>query len=218
MRTSTSVVIADDHDLILRLLARHLEGLSDIEVVEAVRCAEDAVKSARKLRPDVVMMDIDMPGMSCFEAARVIQAECSGTRIIFLSSFFSDTYIDQALAVEAAGYLTKVQPPEAVVEAIRQVSSGRRWFSADVESRMVVDRDGVRLGPRGQSRASLLSQREREILRYVAQGMSQKQIAEHTHRSVKTIHKHCANIMAKLDIHDRVHLTRFAIREGLAAV
>lgn len=102
-----------------------------------------------------------------------------------------------------------------MVDAVRAVQAGQRRFSAEVESRIVVEQSGLRLARPRRSRVSTLSNRELEILRYVARGLSQRQIADLTHRSDKTIHKHCNNIMAKLDVHDRVELARFAIREGL---
>lgn len=216
MNRPISVLLADDHALVLSMLRDRLAGERDITVVAAVGSTDEAVGAATRLKPDIVVMDIDMPGMTCFEAARVIQVGCPETRTIFLSAFFNDAYIDQALSVEAAGYLTKGEPPEAVIDAIRAVKAGQRHFSAEVESRIVVEQSGLRLGRQGRSRASTLSNRELEILRYVARGLSQRQIAQLTHRSSKTIHKHCNNIMAKLDVHDRVELARFAIREGLS--
>ena len=216
MNAAITVLLADDHALVLRMLRDRLNGERDITVLAAVETADEALQNAVQMKPDVVVMDIDMPGQTCFEAARTIRAQCPETHTIFLSAFFNDAYIDQALSVEAAGYLTKGEPPEALVDAIRAVKAGKRHFSPEVQSRIVVDQGGLRLSQKGRSRASTLSNRELEILRHLAQGMSQKQIADLAHRSIQTIHKHCNNIMAKLDIHDRVELARFAIREGLA--
>ena len=213
---SISVLLADDHALILNTLRDRLDRESDLTVVAAVQSTNDAVREAMRAHPDVLVMDIDMPGMSCFEAAAAIRKTCPDVQTVFLSSFYNDAYIDQALSVEAAGYVTKSEPPEVVIAAIRAAHAGHRHFSADVEARIVVDDTGPRIGECGRSRASTLSHREMEILRYLARGLPQKEIADITHRSVKTIHKHCQNIMLKLDIHDRVELARFAIREGLA--
>lgn len=216
MKAPISVLLVDDHALVLSMLRDRLDGERDITVVAAVGSATEALEEATRTKPDVVVMDIDMPGMDCFGAVRTIRATCPETRTIFLSSFFNDAYIDQALMVDAAGYLTKGEPPGVLIEAIRAVKAGQHRFSAEVTSRIVVQHGGIRHARKGQSRASTLSGRELEIVRYVAHGLSQKQIARVTHRSKKTIHKHCNNIMAKLDIHDRVELARFAIREGLA--
>ncbi len=218
MNAPVSVIIVDDHALVREMLCDRLNREEGINVVAALEDASQLLEYVDRYAPDVVIVDIDMPGTSCFEAARRLRADYPDTRTIFLSSFFNDAYIDQALAVEAAGYLTKGEPPEIVIQAVRAVNAGQRHFSPEVQSRIVLDQGGVRLVQQERSRASTLSTRELEILRYVARGLSQKQIAEITHRSDKTIHKHCNNIMAKLDIHDRVELTRFAIREGLAEV
>ena len=216
MNGQISVLLADDHALVLRMLRDRLDNEPDITVVAAVGSADEAVGELARLKPDVIIMDINMPGMSCFEAARIIRARCPKARMIFLSSFFNDSYIDQALAVEAAGYLTKSEPPEAVVEAIRAAHKGLRHFSADVEARLVVEEGGIRLAKKGRSRAATLSGRELEVLRYVARGLSRKEIARVARISPETAHRHTINLMRKLEIHDRVELARFAIREGLA--
>lgn len=199
-----------------RMLADRIACEPDMLVVGTVEDAAAAVAEAIRQRPDIILMDIDMPGVICFDAARTIQELCPKTRIIFLSAFFNDRYIDQALAVEAAGYLTKTEPPESVIAAIRAVAAGKSYFSPQVQSRIVVDSDGIRLAQPKQSRASTLSGRELEVLRYLARGMSKKQIAQTMYISAKTVNNHTAHVMDKLDIHDRVELSRFAIREGLA--
>lgn len=161
-------------------------------------------------------MDIDMPGLDCFDAARTIQARCPETRVIFVSAFCHDEYIEQALAVEAAGYITKSEPIDRIVEAIRKVASGGSYYSEQVLNRIVVESRGTRLAPENQTRVSTLTRRETEVLKYIASGSSQKQIAQTMNISAKTVHSHSMNLMTKLGIHDRVELTRFAIREGLS--
>ena len=215
MSEPITVVLADDHALVRNMLKKHLDDEHDIHVI-AVAANADEVLAAAGMMPDVVVMDIDMPGTSCFEAARSMQRASPGTRTLFLSAFFNDAYIDQALAVEAAGYLTKTEPPETVSSAIRTAHAGGRHFSDQVTARIVVQEDGLRLRGDAHSRTAMLTDRELEVLRYVARGMSQKEIAQLIHRSEGTVHKHAKNIMAKLAIHDRVELARFAIREGLA--
>lgn len=216
MNKPISLLLVDDHALMRRMLADRIACEPDMLVVGTVEDAAAAVAEAIRQRPDIILMDIDMPGVICFDAARTIQELCPKTRIIFLSAFFNDRYIDQALAVEAAGYLTKTEPPESVIAAIRAVAAGKSYFSPQVQSRIVVDSDGIRLAQPKQSRASTLSGRELEVLRYLARGMSKKQIAQTMYISAKTVNNHTAHVMDKLDIHDRVELSRFAIREGLA--
>lgn len=216
MSRPVKLLIADDHALMREMLTGRLNNEPDLQVVATVGNADDAVAEARQHKPDIVLMDIDMPGLVCFEAARTIQRQLPETRVIFVSAFFHDRYVEQALSVGAAGYVTKSEPPESVVKAIRSAATGVSYFSPEVQARIVVDTMGTRLAQQGQSRASTLTPRELEVLRYVARGLSQKEIASTMHVSAKTVHCHCANIMTKLDIHDRVELTRFAIREGLA--
>ena len=211
-----SVLLADDHALVRDMLAAHLETDSDLTVVAAASNAQEAVDKAAECGPDVVVLDIDMPGLSAFEAARSIKQSSPQTRVIFLSAFFHDHYIERALEIEASGYITKSEPPESVMEGIRAVTSGTVYFSPEVQARLVVGPSGVGLGEVPRTRANLLTARELEILRYLAMGMAKKEIARTTGISVKTVEQHTTHLMDKLDIHDRVELARFAIREGLA--
>lgn len=215
MKKPITVLLADDHTLVRETLGKWLRSAGDIEVVAEVGSADEAVAEAIRHRPDVLLLDIDMPGLLCFDAARTIRARSPGTRILFLSAFFHDRYIEEALAVEASGYITKGEPPETVVRAIRTASSGGAYFSPEVQARIVIDSRGARLAPEGHTRASTLTPREIEVLRYIARGLPKREIAEIMHLSVKTIDNHSTSLMAKLDIHDRVELARFAIREGL---
>jgi len=211
-----SILIVDDHALVRNMLAERVAASTDLCVVGVAGDAETALNEAIRLKPDIVVMDIDMPGMVCFDAARVIRSRCPDTRILFLSAFFHDRYIEQALAVEASGYATKNEPPEALIKAIRAVASGETYYSAEVLSRVVVTSSGVSLPEGRHSRTSTLTERELEILRYLVRGLAKKEIAELMHISVNTVNRHSDSIMAKLDIHDRVQLACFAIREGLA--
>jgi DNA-binding NarL/FixJ family response regulator len=211
-----SILVADDHALIRSMLESQLAAEPDMKVVASVADARRAVEEARALAPDVVLMDIDMPGLLSFEAARTIRRYCSTTRVIFLSAFFHDRYIEEALRAEASGYVTKNESPGALVAAIRKVSRGFTYFSPEVQDRLVVGVDGLSLKRRPRTRGLLLTDRETETLRYVAQGLSKKEIAGLMDLSVRTVDAHVRNVMTKLNIHDRVELTRFAIREGLA--
>ncbi|MEA2003087.1 MAG: response regulator transcription factor [Actinomycetota bacterium] len=209
-----SVVLADDHVLVREMLYELLsrEGMT---VAGVAPCGDDAVELAATAQPDVVVLDIDMPGISAFEAARGVRRMSPKTKVIFLSAYVHDCYIDQALGAEASGYLTKSEPPAAIVEAIRKVHRGATSFSPAVCDRIVIDPSGVRLGNGTRSRFESLTGREREFLAYVARGLSHKQIAYLVGISVKTVQHHIMHVMDKLEIHDRVELARFAIREGV---
>ena len=216
MNAKTTILLADDHALLRDALRDRLSNESDFEVVGVTSDGEDAISEAARLKPDVILMDIDMPGTICFEAAKTIKSISPHTRVIYVSAFFNDRYIESALAANASGYITKDEAPEVVIEAIRRAAQGFAYFSSKVQSRLVVDGEGVRLQSSSKSRASMLTERELEVLRYIARGMSKKEIAKVMVIAVKTVDRHCANLMSKLEIHDRVALARFAIREGLA--
>ncbi len=216
MKRPITIMLVDDHALLRETLRGHLEKEAEMTVVATCENAEDAVRQAPALKPDVLVMDIDMPGQSSFDAAGTIRSRSPQTRIIFLSAFFHDSYIESALAAQATGYVTKDEPPDVIVRAIRAAASDIAYFSPKVQARLVIDGKGVHLGTETRSRASSLTQREQEVLRYLARGMTKKQIAGLMHVSPKTVSRHTENLMEKLDIHDRVELARFAIREGLA--
>jgi DNA-binding NarL/FixJ family response regulator len=206
-----TVLLADDHSLVREVLEAYLRAAADLMVVGSVGNAEEAVQWAVQLRPNVVLMDIDMPGLEAFEAADLIRDMSPNTRIIYLSAFVHDRYIERALRVEASGYISKSEAPDVVVNAIRQVTGGMAYYSGDVRARIVVNSRGADV-----TRTATLTKREREILPMVAEGVSKREIAARIHVSERTVNTHCANLMAKLDIHDRVGLTRYAIREGMA--
>lgn len=216
MKKTIAVLIVDDHALIRDMLAERLAAENDMRVVGAAADADEAVTLVVKHQPQVVIFDIDMPGLLCFSAARTIRARSPGTRVLFLSRFINDRFIEQALEVQAAGYVSKEQPLSEVIQAIRTVASGGVHFSPQVQSRIVIDQTGARLAPSGRSRLATLSNRELEVLQYIARGMSRRQIAGTMHLSQKTVDSHCAALMTKLNMHSSVELTRFAIREGLA--
>jgi DNA-binding NarL/FixJ family response regulator len=216
MNAPISILVVDDHAIVRSSLARTLNDEPDMTVVGSAGNADEALTEAIRLVPAVILMDIDMPGLLCFSAVETIRARSPETRVIFLSAFAHDRLIDQALAVEASGYITKDEPTETVVNAIRDAVAGIPYFSPSVRARIVVDSSGAHLAQRSQTRADTLTPRELEVLRYLARGMSKKQVAATMHLSVKTVEYHSASLMNKLDIHDRVELARFAFREGLA--
>ncbi len=215
MTTPIRVILADDHSLVRTTLATWLNALPDIRVLATVESAEAALTAALDHRPDVVLLDVDMPGQDTFDAARAIQTRVPQARIVFLSAFFHDRYIERALAIRAAGYLTKVEDPESVARAIREVRAGRVCFSPEVRARLVIEATGVRLATPAQTRTASLTPRELELLRYLGRAMSRKEVAQVMHLSAHTIDRHTTNVMKKLGIHNRAELCRFAIREGL---
>lgn len=213
------ILLVDDHPLVRDAMSERLRRESGLAILGAAASADEAVRMASELRPDVVVMDIEMPGLDCFEGARKIMSAQPSVRLIFLSALMTDNYIAQALAAGALGYLTKTEPIETIIAAIRDVARNKAYFSDEVRDRIVIEsgmrRPSLKLG---RIRASMLTPRETTVVAYVARGLSGKEIARLMCISVKTVENHRTNIMTKLAIHDRVKLTRFAIREGIVTV
>ena len=209
------VLLVDDHALLRESLKGRLAQEQGITVIGAGASADEAIELARELRPDVVLMDIDMPGSDCFAAASRLRGICPQTRIVFLTAYAHDRYIEAALEAGAVGFLTKSEPPERVVAAIRAAAVNRVSYSADVQARLVIDDDRPRLANAVKTRVSTLTQRETETLRYVARGVSKGEVARLMHVSPRTVDRHTENLMRKLGIHDRLMLAHYAIREGL---
>ena len=213
MTGATSILLVDDHMLIREMLQERLtsEGFEVITTGDTTVAIELAVD----LQPDVAVLDIDMPGRSTFEVARVLQTGSPDTRVVFLSAFVRDAYIEQALAVQASGYLCKCEPLEEILAAIGAVAGGATCYSRKVLRRIVIEGSRARLAEEPVTRSSLLTNRERDVLLHVARGLSQQQVAHVLDISIKTVQHHLEGVMDKLEIHDRVELARYAIREGI---
>lgn len=206
-----TVVIADDHPLIRASVVSLLENAADLKVVGAVGTADEALRLTATERPDIVVLDINMPGVDAYQAAGEVRQIHAETKVLFLTAHESDTAIERANAAGAVGFVSKFDDPNEVVTAIREALAGRTYFSESVRERLAT------AGPQGSgdSKLSQLSARELETLRYVAKGLAKKEIAPLMHISVKTVDKHVTQLMSKLGIHDRVGLARYAIREGI---
>lgn len=209
------IVIADDHALVRSGVVALLASTPDFVVAAECADADEAVSAALRTHPDILLMDIDMPGVSSFDAVRTIRSHCPAVRAVFLSGHAHDRHIERALRLDAAGFLTKMDPADVLLAALRAIAAGKTYYSDRVLGRIVLDEQGPRLASEGRTRISTLSDREVEVLTLVASGMSKKEIAAGLRLSVSTVDKHCTNFMNKLDIHDRVAIAKFAIREGI---
>ena len=208
-------IIVDDHTLFRDGLKRVLESEGDIQVVGEASNASEAVEKVRELQPDVVLMDIGMPGMSSFEAARIITRESSGTRLMFLTMYEDEEYLLQCLDVGASGYILKDAPGPKLIGAVREVSQGRKYLSPQVLGKLVDDLRARSQGPQIVSRSSTLTPREREVVKLIAEGNSVKEIAALLGLSVKTIEAHKFNLMRKLNIHNKAQLVTYAIQKKI---
>jgi len=209
-------VIVDDHTLFRDGLRRVLESEPDLEVVGEASDAAEGLEKIRELQPDVVLLDIGMPGMSSFEAARILVQDYPHIRLIFLTMHEEEEYLLQCMRVGASGFMLKDSPAPKVVTAVREVFQGHKYLSPQILGRMV---DDVRArSARDSTRGSILTPREREIIKLIAEGNSVKEIAERLGRSVKTVEAHKFNLMRKLDIHNKAQLVTYAIQKKIVSL
>ena len=207
------VLLTDDHTLFRQGIRTLLSAELDMEVVGEAGNASDAVNLARQVRPDMVLMDIGMAGMSSFEAARQIRKERPEARVVFLSMYDDEDYLAECVDLGASGYILKDSPIDQLVTAIREVNRGGSYLSPRLLSRLVDDFRLQGRGPARQPRFGTLTKRELEILKMLAEGKSVKEIATGFELSVKTVEAHKFNLMRKLDIHNKAQLVQYAIQK-----
>jgi DNA-binding NarL/FixJ family response regulator len=210
------VLVAEDHMVVRQGLKALLESEGDITVVGEAENGRIAVEMAHRLRPEVILMDIAMPQLNGLEATRQILKAYPEIRIILLSAYKDDAYIEQATTLGAVGYLIKQSSLDAIAKVIREVHRGRVFFSPDVARHLV--HPGQRLPIREdliKKKIAHLTSRETEVLQLVAEGQANKQIAGTLAISIKTVEKHRQHLMEKLNIHDTAGLTRHAIAAGI---
>ncbi|MGA2039035.1 MAG: response regulator transcription factor [Bryobacteraceae bacterium] len=209
------VLITDDHAMFRQGVRTLLAAEPDLEIAGEARDAAEAVSLSRQNRPDVVLMDIGMTGMSSFEATRVIRKERPETRVVFLSMYDDDEYLAECVSIGASGYILKESPADQLLTAIREVHRGGSYLSPRLLTRLVDDLRTQGHEPVRQPRFGTLTKREREILKMLAEGQSVKEIATAFELSVKTVEAHKFNLMRKLDIHNKAQLVQYAIQKKI---
>jgi len=207
------ILLVDDHTLFRQGLKTLISAESDMDVAGEASNGSDAVQKADESRPDVVLMDVNMPGLSSFEATRQIKKNHHNTKVLFLTMFDDQDYVTQAMAVGASGYILKDCPSADLVQGLRDALSGGSYLSAPVLSQLF---DNFR--SRGKSDNSTLTARECEVLKMLAEGTSVKEIACHLDLSVKTVEAHKFNLMRKLDIHNKAQLVRYAVQKKIIQI
>jgi len=211
-----TVLLAEDHLMVREGFRSLLKHEHDIEVVGEAESGRQAVQLTRKLRPEVVVMDIAMPLLNGLEATRQILKAVPATKVLILSAHSDDAYVKGATEAGAMGFLLKQTSSDNVCQAIREVQKGNTFFSPAIGRRV---RDQYQKSPDGarllKKRSNRLSSREAEILQLIAEGKANKEIAAELGISIKTVEKHREHLMAKLDIHDTAGLTRYAIAAGI---
>jgi DNA-binding NarL/FixJ family response regulator len=209
------VLLADDHGLVRSGIRLLLETLDGVQVVAETEDGQHALELIETLRPDVALIDISMPGLNGIETAAQIKARFSQTRVVILSMHAREEYVSQALRHGASGYLLKDSTPMELNLALRAATRGETYLSPRVSEVMV--EKYVRSGGAEQNPLDLLTPRQREILRLIAEGRSTKQIAALLDVSIKTVDTHRALLMERLGIHELAGLVRFAVRSGLVS-
>jgi two-component system, NarL family, response regulator NreC len=207
------ILIADDHTLFRQGVSRLLSAQSNMQIVAEVSNGAEAVDKAAELHPDIVLMDISMPGLSSFEAVRQIRKARPQTKVLFLSMYDDEDYLSQAIDSGASGYLVKDTPADELVAAITEVGRGGSHMSPRMLSHLVEDFRGRTRGAGKVSRFSTLTPRETQVLKTIAEGQSVKEIACALDLSVKTVEAHKFNLMRKLDIHNKAQLVQYAVQK-----
>jgi DNA-binding NarL/FixJ family response regulator len=211
-----TVLLTDDHMIVREGFRKMLELESDLQVVGEAQDGREAVALVKKLHPDVVLMDIAMPRLNGLEATRQILKDFPATKVLMLSAYNDDAYVQNATDSGAVGFLLKQTSAYDVCRAIREVHQGKSFFSPSI-GRRLDDRNRKSPDSTGTMKARNLnlSSREVEVLQLIAEGKANKESAAELGISIKTVEKHREHLMAKLNIHDTAGLTRYAISAGI---
>ena len=228
--TTIRVLLADDHDILRQGLKMLLSMQQEMQVVGEACTGREAVVMAQELMPDVVVMDITMPDMDGLEACQLIRSQQPATQVLMLTMHESEEYFLYALRMGAAGYLVKKAAPSELQMAINSIAQGGaflypglakaliRSYVASPASASPASNDHERMNASSLAQAlRVLTPREVEVLRLVAEGRTNQEIADQLTLSIKTVQTHRANVMEKLDLRDITHLVRFAVHHGLIA-
>ncbi len=208
------IVIAEDHTILREGLKALLSQHPELEIVGEARDGLEAVRVISDLKPDLALMDLSMPKMNGIDAIREVRRCCPATKILVLTVHKNEEYVIASLKAGANGYLLKESTHQELLQAVTHVLDGRPYLSPGISDTIIT---GYLASRRGEvtSPLDMLSQREKEVLKLVAEGYKNKEIAEYLFISIKTVEKHRDNIMKKLDLHSSSALTTFAIEHGI---
>jgi DNA-binding NarL/FixJ family response regulator len=212
--SATRILLADDHPLLRRGLREVIDKQPDLQVVAEASDGAEALEQALAEEIDLAILDVAMPRLTGLQAAEQLRRRRPAIRVLILSMYDNEQYVFAALRAGAAGYLLKSAADDKVVEACRAIRQGEQFVYAGEASPRATDY--LARARRGETiPAEMLTPRELEVLKLIAEGHSSRQIAETLVISIKTVETHRSNMMEKLGVHDRVDLTRYAIRRGL---
>ncbi|MFF1259237.1 MULTISPECIES: response regulator [unclassified Streptomyces] len=211
------VLVADDSEIVRRGLSDILSSADDIHVVDQAWDGRSAVDAARRLRPDVALLDIRMPGMDGIAATRELQALPDPPRVLILTMFAEDEYVDEAVSAGASGFLLKDTPPEELLRSVRLVAAGKSTLDPSVTGRVMeqLAQHAVRLTTQEQQALDSLTEREREVLGLIGRGMSNANIGKELHASEGTVKNQVSRVLAKIGADNRVQAARLAYRAGM---
>jgi DNA-binding NarL/FixJ family response regulator len=211
----TNVMLVDEHPIILETLSQRLKAATGFEVIAQVTNSDEAFLEAFALRPDMLVMEIEVAGRGAIDVAEQVAARLPATKTVFFTSYDTDIFIDVALRLGVSGYLLKSEPVNQVIDSLRRISNGETIYSDSVLERLHFDHESNQYLVKTQNYFSGLTLRQIQVLRHLVRGASVKEVAKAMMLSERAIESHKYRIMQKIGIHDRVLLTRFAIREGL---
>jgi DNA-binding NarL/FixJ family response regulator len=225
MSKKIRLLLVDDHEIVRAGIRMLFLAEEDMEIVGEVGSGREAIESVRELAPDVVIMDVAMPGMSGIEATRQIKEASPDTTVLALTMYDDEQYFFEMLNAGASGYIPKRAAPDDLVSAIRVVNEGNvflhstlaKFLMKDVLGQTEVNADAD-ADAQAEQPIPELTPREHEVLTYIAEGFTNREIAEALVISVKTVDRHRENIMQKLNLHNRVELVKYAIERGLISV
>ena len=213
-----TVLCCDDHSAVREGLRLLLEGAEGLTVVGQAQDGRRAVRETKRLRPDVVVMDLSMPVLNGVEATRQITREVPSAKVVVLSAYAEEQYVRGAVEAVAAGYLTKGACANDLVQAIREISDGNGYFSPPIARGLVRQWQGARLnGATATRQPIVLTNRQTEVLRLIAMGYANKQMAHLLGISIKTVEKHRQEVVNKIHTHGTAELTRYAVSNRLVA-
>ena len=207
------ILIADDHEIVRAGIRLLVNGQADMEVIGEARDGAEIVALAVATAPDVVLMDISMPVMTGIEATRAIKASDGGIEIVGLTMHADERYFFELLKAGASGYVVKGGAPHELLDAIRAAARGHAYIHPSVAGRLIGD--FVKRAEAGDAELDGITDRERQMLELIARGLTGREIAKQLEISANTVDRHRSNIMAKLDLHNKAELVRYAIRKGL---
>jgi DNA-binding NarL/FixJ family response regulator len=207
------VILADDHVTVRHGLKLLIDSQTDMKVVAEASDGEAAVRKALELKPDVVVMDISMPGMNGLAATRALKKAQPAARIVTLTRHADDAYLQELLRAGVSGYVLKRSAPTELLHAIRGVAAGGQYLDSTLTSRVTAG-FAVKQGGRAGKPVSTLTDRETEVLRLIASGYGNKEIAARLDLSSKTVEAHKANAMRKLDLSGRIDIVKYAVLQG----